>query len=133
MNLSEDDSSSPGRVVASNTTLPYSGVDVGHIMVAEANYLGFSKQSEKMIFDKAYDNNWFTNSIGLGYQSVNWLENAYQNMLLKQLFAKWNALIKAGQSVAEAYQAVADDLGAVTASLGYSGALRGLVSHEKSH
>ena len=129
--LTEDDPSSPGRVVATQTTLPYSGVDVGHIMVAEANYLGFSKQSEKMIFDEAYDNNWFTNSIGLGYQSVNWLENAYQNMLLKQLFAKWNALIKAGQSVAEAYQAVADDLGAVTASLGYSGALRGLVSMKK--
>ena len=58
--------------------------------------------------------------------------NAYQHMLLKQLFAKWNAMLKAGQSVADAYQAIADDLGAVTTSLGYAGGLRSLMSLKKS-
>ncbi|MEK9727299.1 MAG: hypothetical protein VW397_04230 [Candidatus Margulisiibacteriota bacterium] len=98
----------------------------------ESNYLDFSSDSSNMILSSGYGNDAVTNFLGLGFKSNNWFEQAHQNMMLKKLFAQWNLILKSGQSVAEAYQSIADELGAVTSSMGYSSALRTQMNIQKS-
>ena len=45
-------------------------------------------------------------------------------MMLKKLFVLWELMLQSGQSRAEAYQGIAEDLGGVVSTLSYSGALR---------
>ena len=85
-----------------------------------------------MILDSGYGNDWFTNALGMGFKSVNYFEQAHQNMMLKKLFTQWNLILKSGQSVAEAYQSIADDLGGTTASLSYTSALKSQMNLKKS-
>ena len=75
----------------------------------ESNYLDFSYNTDEMILDRSgLDSN---KLIGLGYQSVDWFKQAHQNMMLKKLFVLWELMLKSGQSRAEAYQGIAEDLG----------------------
>ena len=70
--------------------------------------------------------------MGLGFKSVNWFEQAHYNMLLKKLFTQWDLILKSGQSVSQAYQNIADDLGAVTSSMAYSSALKSQMNLQKN-
>lgn len=109
------------------STIDYSGIS--HY---ENNYLGFSNDPSKMILDDAYANNWLSNALGLGFKSVNWFEFAYQNIMLKKLFTQWNLMLKQGETVAEAYQNIADELGASVSSLSYSRFLKSQMSMKKT-
>ncbi|MEC8678092.1 MAG: hypothetical protein VXX85_04485, partial [Candidatus Margulisiibacteriota bacterium] len=109
-----------------------SSVDYSGIRNWETNYSDFSTKPSSMIFSSGYGNNWLTNSLGMGFKSVNYFEQAHQNMMLKKLFTQWNLILKSGQSVAEAYQSIADDLGASTSSLSYTSALKSQMNLKKS-
>ena len=96
----------------------------------ESNYLDFSYNTDEMILDRSgLDSN---KLIGLGYQSVDWFKQAHQNMMLKKLFVLWELMLKSGQSRAEAYQGIAEDLGGVVSTLSYSGALRSQMNLKKT-
>ena len=109
------------------STIDYSG-----IRNYENNYLGFSNDRSKMILDDSYANNWLSNALGLGFKSVNWFEFAYQNIMLKKLFTQWNLMLKQGENVAEAYQNIADELGASVSSLSYSRFLKSQMRMKKT-
>ncbi len=120
------------RVSAYGANGEASTIDYSGISNYENNYLGFSNDRSKMILDNEYSNNWLYNALGLGFKSVNWFEFAYQNIMLKKLFTQWNLMLKQGETVAEAYQNIADELGASVSSLSYSRFLKSQMSMKKT-
>jgi hypothetical protein len=109
------------------STIDYSG-----IRNYENNYLAFSNDQSRMILDDGYANNGLFNAFGLGFKSVNWFEFAYQNIMLKKLFTQWSLMLKQGQTVAEAYQNIADELGASVSTLSYSRFLKSQMNMKKT-
>ena len=83
------------------------------------NYINFDDRNQLTI---EYDNG-FMDSIGLGFRSVNWFEKGRREILIKTFYSM-EGIGESGRSIAEAYQMIAYDLGAVTTGLGYSQAMQ---------
>ena len=127
VNAKQNDTYAAGYGQGKQRQINYSGISN-----YESNYLDFSNDSSHLILSSGYGNNWFSEGVGLGFKSVNWFEQAHYNMLLKKLFTQWDLILKSGQSVSQAYQNIADDLGAVTSSMAYSSALKSQMNLQKN-
>ena len=77
---------------------------------------------------RTYKSNHIDEALGLGTKVCDGCRFSQQNMYLKKLFKQWNLALQAKQSMAEAYQSIADTLGAVTGSFGYTQLLQSQMS-----
>ena len=109
-------------------------VDYSAMASQESEYLDRTFSEDAVILDSTshfFGSKSATEFLGFGYQSINQYEYAAQHLHLKRLFTQWD-ILTSGQSVAEAIQSLADDLGAVVSSMAYSRFIRSSMALKKS-
>ncbi|MGA0242104.1 MAG: hypothetical protein ACO3K7_03805, partial [Candidatus Marinamargulisbacteria bacterium] len=128
-----DVSDTPSRSVkkGSATAIGYNNgqggtIDYSGIRQWENNQMG-SNTLNNMVVDYGGNTN-----IGLGHKGVNYFQQAEQSILLKKLSVQWNLMLTSGQSIAEAYQRITEDLGGATSTLGYANALKAQMNLKKN-